>query len=320
MLPATLSIDLDDLWTYRRSFGYPDWQRYDSFLDRAIPRFIELKNKLGLEATAFIVGHDASMERNTPLFRNLAKSGLEVGNHSFWHEHRLQTLSTDAIDAELSAAEDAIATATGTRPVGFRGPAFSTSSALLHSLMNRNYLYDASAFPTSIGPLARMYQRFRSQNALGEKRDDGPRLYGDLREARGSLKPFFWHMSGQRILEIPVTTMPFTRLPIHMTYVHFLADRSVRFARGYFKLAMHLCRKSGVSPSLLLHATDFVGSDDPFDLDFVPGMARTNRQKSMLTAELLSYYQASFDVTGLGTYARQLDPTQLLSKACGTAV
>ena len=42
-------------------------------------------------------------------------------------------------------------------PRGFRGPGFSLSAATLRVLERRGYIYDASTFPTFLGPLARAY-------------------------------------------------------------------------------------------------------------------------------------------------------------------
>ena len=314
MQAATLSIDLDDYWAYRRSFGYSDWQAYPSFLSVAIPRFLALQAELRFDATAFIIGHDASLGQNRTVFATIGESALEVGNHSFWHEHGLQYSDRETISNELVDAEQAIFEATGKRPVGFRGPAFATSPNLLHCLIERGYLYDASAFPTSIGPLARLYQRrtSRSTHDVDDKQNDN--MYGGFREAFGSLKPFYWCLAEHRLLEIPVTTMPLTRLPIHMTYVHYLAEKSIGLARSYFKLALSLCRWFRITPSFLLHATDFIGADDSFELAFLPGMGRAADDKVALVRELLGQYQRSFNVIGLATFAKLQDPAALESR------
>ena len=311
---AGLSIDLDDLWTYRRSFGFEDWTSYPSFLAVAIPRVIALLGELDCRATAFLVGHDAGLARNRPPLQALADCGVEIGNHSYWHAPALQSQSADFIDRELADAEEAILQATGHRPLGFRGPAFSMSRTLLGCLMARNYRYDASTFPSSIGPLARAYQGLIARRATATEQGR-EKLYGGFRAATGSLHPYYWGSGEQRLLEIPVTTMPLSRLPMHMTYLHFIADRSPALARRYFRTALWLCRRLGIAPSLLLHATDFIGGDDSYPLACIPGMQRTAAEKIALTRELLQHCQDSFELTGLAEFAARFDTGGLAVKS-----
>jgi hypothetical protein len=56
---ATLSVDLDNLWSYLRAKGDPRWREYPSFLALAIPRLSGLLDEIGVRATVFVVGRDA---------------------------------------------------------------------------------------------------------------------------------------------------------------------------------------------------------------------------------------------------------------------
>src|SRR5690606_10638131 len=144
---------------------------------------------------------------------------------------------------------------TGERPRGFRAPGFSGSPALLELLASRGYSYDASRFPTVIGPLAAMYARLKS------KTSDGPQRFATLASGFAPLGPQAIATRGGTIVELPVTTMPLFRLPFHATYILYLAQYSVRAARAYLHTAIRLCRLRGVAPSLLLHPLDFLGGD-----------------------------------------------------------
>lgn len=302
---ATLSVDLDNLWAYQRSFGIAGWQQAPSFLGVSITRILVLLEQQQLKLTAFVVGHDAEQTENHQALGELANRGNEIGNHSYWHKPTLHTLDEAAIDAELEQAENAINTATGQHPQGFRGPAFCTSANLLNCLAARNYRYDASSFPTSIGPLARAYQHFKSSLTAEEKAAQA-NLYGGFRNACSSLNPFAWQLQQTRLIELPVTTLPLLRLPIHMTYINFIADRSPALARTYFKLALALCKIRGVSPSLLLHASDFLGHDDDFELHIIPGMRRSAAEKIALLDELLHHCQQHYSLMPLAQFAEQL--------------
>ena len=105
--------------------------------------------------TFFVVGQDAARPENRAALADSADAGHEIGNHSFKHKPWLHLYSEREIEDELMRAEEVIEQATGVRPDGFRGPGFSLSPAVLRVLARRGYHYDASTFPTFLGPLAR---------------------------------------------------------------------------------------------------------------------------------------------------------------------
>src|SRR5262249_8483709 len=119
---ASLSLDLDNKWSYLKTHGDRGWEQYPSYLDVVVPRFLEMLGSLDLRTTVFIVGQDAAIARNRSLLRSIAAAGHEIGNHSFHHEPWLHLYSPAEIEAEISTAEESIAAATGVVPSGFRGP------------------------------------------------------------------------------------------------------------------------------------------------------------------------------------------------------
>ena len=192
--------------------------------------------------TFFVVGQDAALERNEKAIRAIADDGHEIGNHSFRHEPWLHRYSLDEIDAELGRAEEAISRVTGQRTIGFRGPGYSLSADVLRVLVDRGYRYDCSTLPTVIGPLARRYY-FRSAKLIAEQRAEREL---PVRRRPGRPAPAEARTSGRsggdRLLEIPVTTLPLARVPIHVSYVLYLAAYSPGLARQYFANALRLCR------------------------------------------------------------------------------
>ena len=74
----------------------------------------------------------------------------------------------EEIETELRSAQEAIEKVTGYRPTGFRGPGFSCSLATLTTLKRLGYAYDASTFPTFLGPLARLYYFMQSNLSKAE--------------------------------------------------------------------------------------------------------------------------------------------------------
>ncbi len=310
MSHASLSLDLDNLWSYMKTHGDPGWERYPSYLDRVVPLALQSLGERELRITFFIVGLDASLASNHAPLRSIVEAGHEVGNHSFHHEPWLHLYSDAQLEDELSRAENAIVHAVGVRPDGFRGPGFSLSETTLRVLARRGYRYDASTFPTYLGPLARAYY-FWTAKLDAEEKKRRAKLFGSVRDGLRPLKPYHWSLGERRMLEIPVTTMPLCKAPFHVSYLLFLSMRSHLAACAYFRLALSMCKMAGVQPSLLLHPLDFLGRDDCPELAFFPAMGVDGALKRRWTGDYLDIYRKAFQVLPMGRHADKLSAANL---------
>lgn len=302
---ASVSLDLDNMWSYMKTHGNPAWQDHPSYFDIAVPRVLEYLDRRKLKISFFIVGQDAALEKNRALLRSIADAGHEIGNHSFNHEPWLHLYEEDQLDKELEQAEQAIESATGVRPIGFRGPGFSLSGATLRVLSKRGYLYDASVFPNVLNPLARAYF-FATSNLSKEEREQRKALFGTLADALRPVKPFQWQLAQKELLEIPVTTMPLFKVPMHLSYVLYLSHFSRFAARTYFKMALGMCRMTGTEPSILLHPLDFLGPDDAPQLKFFPGMSIPLERKLAVVDETMDALARSYDLVTMRGHAQRL--------------
>jgi peptidoglycan-N-acetylglucosamine deacetylase len=298
---ASLSLDLDNQWSYMKTHGDAGWESFPTYLDLVVPRTLEMFRKHGFTITYFVVGQDAALPENRAALASIARAGHEIGNHSFLHEPWLHLYSDAAIDAEIARAEDAIHAATGIQPTGFRGPGFSVSTAVLLTLRRRGYRYDASTFPTFLGPLARAYYFFTSKLSAEEKAKR-KQLFGKMSEGFRPLKPYAWRLETGDLTEIPVTTMPVFRVPFHLSYIIYLACYSPVIARFYFRMALWMCRLFRVEPSLLLHPLDFIGGDDIEAVKFFPGMKMNAKQKLALVDQLFTEFGRQFRVLPMGEH------------------
>ena len=302
---AAVSLDLDNKWTYLMTHGDLSWKGYPSYLNLAIPRILEVLDQLGIKSTFFIVGKDAALEENRGVLESIVRSGHQVGNHSLNHEPWLHRYSEDQISSELRQAHELIFEVTGANPIGFRGPGFSLSAATLKVLHELDYIYDASTFPTFIGPLARLYY-FTNANLGGAERAEREKLFGNLSEGFRPIEPYYWNVGSGQILEIPVTTLPILRVPFHLSYVLYLSRYSTILARAYFRAALAFCKAFRIEPSLLLHTLDFLGAEEVADLTFFPGMDICAADKLNITRWTLEYYAKEFTVYSLDDYAQQI--------------
>jgi polysaccharide deacetylase len=299
---ASLSLDLDNKWSYLKTHGDPGWERLPSYLDLVVPRVLDFLEARHLTITVFIVGQDAALDKNREPLGAIAAAGHEIGNHSYHHEPWLHLYSEEQVETELGLAEEHIERATGRRPLGFRGPGFSLSPVILRSLARRGYRYDATTFPTFLGPLARAYYLMRTRLSP-EQRLQRKMLFGTFAEGRRPLRPYRWRTDAGELLEIPVTTMPMVKIPIHVSYLLYLSAVAPSLAVRYFRVALALCRWTATRPSLLLHPLDFLGCDDTPDLAFFPAMNLPRERKLSLVGQVLQVLSTRFAVRTVGEHA-----------------
>lgn len=275
---ALVSVDLDDSWAYLRTHGDPEWAAAPSTLTVASQRLFGLFDDLGIKVTVFVLGHDASTAEGAELIQRWHQSGHEIANHSFEHRHDLAAAPLSEIEGDIARSEQAIAEIIGDAPVGFRCPSFGLSDALHGVLKDRGYAYDASLLPTMIGPLLRWYHR-RSMDETSGSSTNSPDIFGPMSDGRLPLGSFEWVHENFRLLEVPVTTMPIVRSPVHMSYIHTAAAVSPTLGRAYLKSCSGLCRVFGIPISFLIHPPDVLDATDAPQLSYLPGMRASWQDK-----------------------------------------
>lgn len=299
----SVSLDLDNLWSYMKTHGDAGWDALPSYLDQLAPLVVQALQQQGIRLTIFMVGQDAALERNREALRALADAGHEVGNHSFSHEPWFHLYPPQQAEDEIVRAEEAIEQATGQRPRGFRGPGFSCTEQVLRVLSRRGYDYDASTFPTFLGPLARAYYFWQSRDLPPDERRKRAQLFGTLREGLRPLRPHVLQVEGRPLVEIPVTTMPLLRAPIHLSYLLYLAGRSQSLAMAYLRAALALLQAAGMGPSMLLHPLDFLGGDLESRLSFFPGMQLPTEFKQRFFHRVMSELGRRFEPVTMSQHA-----------------
>lgn len=317
---ASLSLDLDNKWSYMKTHGDVGWERYPTYLPTVVPRFLQFFAERNTKITVFIVGKDASLPENEAALASISAAGHEIGNHSFNHEPWLHLYSREQIDAELAQTEEHLERVTGQRPVGFRGPGFSLSPDVLRVLSSRGYQYDCSTFPTFLGPLARLYY-FMTAKLDEQQKQERKKLFGTLSEGFRPLRPHQWRVSNDSVvrlnhtplaagesalLEIPVTTMPVFKTPIHVSYVLYLDQFSRGLAMTYWHMALTMCRITGIAPSLLLHPLDFMGADDDSDLSFFPAMRVPHQRKVELVGQIIDSLAKHYQLVPMRQHAAEV--------------
>ena len=303
---ASISLDLDNQWSYMKTHGDAGWEKFPSYLDIFIPHVLDLLDHLNLKITFFVVGQDAAFDKNKDVLKSLTERGHEIGNHSFHHEPWLHRNPKKQIEVEILNTEEQLVRVTGQKPIGFRGPGFCWSSEIFEVLLENGYLYDASTLPTYIGPVARMYYFWKSNfNEKEKKQRDG--TFGAFKDGLRSVKPYRWELnSDAMLLEIPVTTIPIIKTPFHLSYLIYLSGISLTLMSSYLSMATALCRITGTDLSFLLHPLDLIGGDQVPELAFFPGMDLPSQKKIEMFEKVLKVLAKHFTLVNMSTHAKHL--------------
>lgn len=128
---ASLSLDLDNKWSYMKTHGDAGWESFPSYLETVVPRALQFLKDRNLKITFFVVGQDAAAEKNHESLAAISEAKHEIGNHSFNHEPWLHLYSKNELIEEFRKTKDAIANFTSQKLVGFRGPGYSLSPTVL---------------------------------------------------------------------------------------------------------------------------------------------------------------------------------------------
>ena len=92
---ASISLDLDNKWSYMKTHGDAGWESFPTYLDVVVPRVLDFFDELGITMTFFVVGQDADRDENHQSLRSIADRGHEIGNHSYHHEPPLDFMGSD---------------------------------------------------------------------------------------------------------------------------------------------------------------------------------------------------------------------------------
>lgn len=309
----SLSLDLDNKWSYLRTFGNAEWVRYPSYLELVCPRILQFFAARNVKITFFIVGRDATLNNNRSAIASLSAAGHEIGNHSFEHEPWLHLYTDQHLERDIALAEDAIEDATGVKPKGFRGPGYSLTGNVLSVLRRRGYRYDATAFPNILNPLARAYL-FAATNLSKEEQKKRKALFGSFSDALRPVKPYRWQLENDLFLELPVTTMPIFKIPIHFSYLTYLGMYSRNLAMVYLNMTILMCKLTSTEPSLLLHPLDFIGMEDDSDLSIFPGMRMPLTRKLELMGAFVDKLMDHFEPVTMGQHIEKIDTKEVLKQ------
>lgn len=259
---ATIQVDLDGYWVLLQFLGYPAEGDRDPLFESGLPRILDLLDHYRIYATFFINAKDLKDRRRRELIGQVANAGHELANHGLDHTY-FSRLPFGEKAQQITESSRILCEFSGQPPRGFRAPGYDMDGEGLALLEHHGYLYDSSAFPTSVSLLLWLFQRLlagRSQTFYSWS----AQLFAPCRPYR-PLPGRLYRGGGTGIVEIPVTVLPMLRLPLNFSYGVFLGA-------WYFRLGLRWVLRTGVPVNFLFHLVDF--ADPILDPRFrwVPGV------------------------------------------------
>jgi hypothetical protein len=256
--PGFLHVDLDGLWTLAACYGFEegDCFEHDPVFEIALPRLLDLFDRLGARATFFIVARDLELEEKRDAIAEIVRRGHELGNHTYHHAIGLERMDEARIAEEIGRAQSAIGEIAGAPPIGFRAPGYAAGPKVLRAAQAAGLRYDGSLLPTPWAAVLRFLAgRFRVNSS--EASSIAARAqYGEGRAGRNALAPQWFRGDPSRppLLRLPLAVSPTLGLPLH-------ASLGMMLGRGATLRGLERLAALGWPIAYLLHGMDALGPE-----------------------------------------------------------
>ncbi len=296
----SLTFDMDGIDVLCEGYGIET--PYSPLVyEKAVPRILDFLNEVNIRATFFIIANRLSDRTVRNSIREIVKQGHEIANHSYDHQHYLDR-SYSETEEDIKKSTEILNDITGRAVLGFRGPSLTFNRFTPELLEKHGYTYDSSIHPTPLFLFEWLYLSFFS----AQKRNR-PNLFF-LRHAFNRLTPYpvsatslFKKDINGRIVEFPISTVPFLRIPYYPTF-HFMLKPLEALFRPLFYLNRQIV--------FLAHGLDFLNIEAdglPSGFRRHPGMKLPLSKKKEYFRRIIEQARKRHDVC---TLARQREAFQ----------
>ena len=268
---GNISFDMDSWWALLDIKKKFISKKNDFVIKKSIPRIKNMLSKYNLRATFFVLGPD--VESFPGLYKELIKDGHEIASHTYSHFHDLKEKSLGTIREEIKKNHDIIRDRLKVEAIGFRAPNYSFNEKVLKVLEEEGYKYDSSLSPSfypGVFPISWL---------------------------RTPKKPYFPSrknvlMKGSSsVLEIPLSSSCFFRLPLIGTSIRMLGQGFLRFS---------LLNAKNIN--INFHARDAV-PEIPYEKGLPPWIYINLENTIQRMDKALKLLSEKFDMITLGEYS-----------------
>ena len=225
MKEVAVTIDVETDWGGRLSVGPGNCHG----IEEGIPYLLHLLDELKIKATFFVSG-EVVLEY-TDIIHDIVEHGHEIASHGFKHNAdysmMLKVEITDQISKSKMILEDEI----GVSPIGFRAPQCRINDHLFDVLSDLGFKYDSSMVRGIL-----------------------PTRYNNLSIPS---EPFMKNT----LLEIPVSAIPYLRVPMGFLWINAMGFNTFRFLSEIFKFTGRIV--------FYMHPFDLIETKSKKDFGFI---------------------------------------------------
>jgi len=273
----------------------------DVVFTKAIPRFLDLFDDVGVKATFFVVGKDALKKCNRSVIKDISKRGHEIANHTMNHIHHFSSLPYEQKSSEIENAEKVLKKISGQRTVGLRTPGYNVDEEVIEILEKRKYAYESSINPTFFSPLIKLKV---SLLANGNQKSSG---MGRLSYMFAPTTPYrpdkkrVWRKGDLNVMQMPVSVIPYIRFPFFASALFQLRIINQN-TMLFYKTLYNFFRKTSSFLNFETHAIEL--SDMNLDginssMKKQPGLTIPVKKKYDMYKEILTMMKRDYEIMTL---------------------
>ena len=169
-----IGIDFEDWYHPELIQKYVKDKKHEPIMFKGLGKILDMLRKNDTQATFFVVGE--LLENNPEIFDKIIENDHEIAFHTMHHTK----IDSPNFKENFSSEIEKFSKLTNKKSRGFRAPTFSlnkTSSWIITSLSEYDYIYDSSVVPAKTGlygiPNADTKPYRISSNSLEEDSSDG---------------------------------------------------------------------------------------------------------------------------------------------------
>ena len=273
---VNIHIDVDNIWIYEKEYNVSSSNLQNLIYDESMPKMLDLLGKNDQKATFFIVGKDLELQSCKNFCKQAVYMGHEIANHTFSHAVSFYRLSYKEKEYEIKKCDEVISEITNEKVVGFRGPGYYIDDEIVEILVKNDYLYDSSVLPSFAIFMMKAFITLKARSTVDK-------AFGRKRWALASQKIQRLNYKNdphKLFYEIPISTMPFLRLPIHSTFIYLLGRR-------YLSIAEKLMKRFSDRYTCLFHAIDLLDCSSNLLISKVPSLKWQYEDRLSLVSNML---------------------------------
>ena len=251
MKTVAVTIDVETDWGGRLSVSPGNCHG----IEEGIPYLLHLLDELKIKATFFISGE--VVMKYADIIHGIVEHGHEIASHGFKHNVDYSATSKTEMTDQISKSKKILEDEIGVTPLGFRAPQFQINDDIYDVLHALNFKYDSS--------MVRGFLPTRYNN------------WGIPSES----------FIKNNLLEIPISTIPYIRLPLGLLWINAMGFITFRFLSERIKFTDMIV--------LYLHPFDLIEAKSKKDFGFFINRwynFRSSKVKCTLES-LLNYWKGN---------------------------